>query len=45
MGKGTRKRRGKNEQVLGGENKTEVLRDSRKNGNMPWNVEVWGILP
>jgi hypothetical protein len=33
VGKGTGSRRGEHDQVLGGGNRTQVLRASRKNGN------------
>jgi hypothetical protein len=37
VGKGSGRRRGEHDQILGGENRTEALRASRKNGNkQPW---------
>jgi hypothetical protein len=44
-GKGTVGWRGEHDQVLGGGNRTEVLRISRKNGNkQPWEVGGGGTL-
>jgi hypothetical protein len=39
VGKGTGRGKGEHDQVLGGGNRTEGLRASRKNGNrQPWEV-------
>ena len=45
MGKGTERGRGDHDQVLGGRNKNEALRTSRKNGNrQPLKVRGRGTL-